>query len=58
VKLIFLEITESSAMQNVEKTIKTLRNLKAMGVRISLDDFGTVAADSIIEIFQLGSRLE
>jgi len=36
-----LEITESSAMQNAENTIYTLRELKALGVRIAMDDFGT-----------------
>ena len=35
-----LEITESHAMQNAEATIHTLRELKALGVRISIDDFG------------------
>ena len=36
-----LEITESNAMQNAENTIRTLRELKALGVRIAMDDFGT-----------------
>jgi diguanylate cyclase (GGDEF)-like protein len=36
-----LEITESSAMQNAENTIYTLREFKALGVRIAMDDFGT-----------------
>jgi diguanylate cyclase (GGDEF)-like protein/PAS domain S-box-containing protein len=35
-----LEITESSAMQNPEATIHTLNALKALGVRVSIDDFG------------------
>lgn len=35
-----LEITESIAMQNVEFTVKMLRKLKEMGIRILLDDFG------------------
>ncbi|HUG52991.1 MAG TPA: PAS domain S-box protein [Vicinamibacteria bacterium] len=35
-----LEITESHAMQNAEATIHILRELKALGVRISIDDFG------------------
>ena len=39
--LLELEITESNAMQNAEKTIYTLRELKALGVRIAMDDFGT-----------------
>ncbi len=36
-----LEITESNAMQNAENTIRTLRELKNIGVRIAMDDFGT-----------------
>lgn len=36
-----LEITESVAMRNAKRTIKTLRTLKEMGVRIAIDDFGT-----------------
>jgi EAL domain-containing protein (putative c-di-GMP-specific phosphodiesterase class I) len=36
-----LEITESVAMQNAEATIRTLKRLKRMGVRVAVDDFGT-----------------
>ncbi len=36
-----LEITEGYAMQDVEKAILTLKQLKALGVRIAIDDFGT-----------------
>ncbi|HEV7764644.1 MAG TPA: EAL domain-containing protein [Thermoanaerobaculia bacterium] len=36
-----LEITESSAMQSPETSIRTLFELKKLGIRISLDDFGT-----------------
>jgi diguanylate cyclase (GGDEF)-like protein len=36
-----LEITESVAMQSAETTLRTLKELKALGVRISIDDFGT-----------------
>jgi diguanylate cyclase (GGDEF)-like protein/PAS domain S-box-containing protein len=35
-----LEITESSAMDNPEATIRALAALKALGVRVSVDDFG------------------
>lgn len=35
-----IEITESSAMRNAELSLMTLRKLSAVGVRISLDDFG------------------
>lgn len=36
-----LEITESTAMHDVEFTIDTLHRLRDMGVRIAIDDFGT-----------------
>ncbi|WP_051620407.1 sensor domain-containing protein [Paenibacillus sp. UNC451MF] len=36
-----LEITESMAMDNVERVIKKLNELKKEGIRISMDDFGT-----------------
>jgi EAL domain-containing protein (putative c-di-GMP-specific phosphodiesterase class I) len=36
-----LEITESAAMQDVEQTVDTLAALRRLGVRISMDDFGT-----------------
>jgi diguanylate cyclase (GGDEF)-like protein len=36
-----LEITESSAIHSPETAAHTLRELKALGVRIALDDFGT-----------------
>jgi diguanylate cyclase (GGDEF)-like protein/PAS domain S-box-containing protein len=36
-----IEITESSAMQDLEGTVEKLRELQRLGVRISLDDFGT-----------------
>jgi diguanylate cyclase (GGDEF)-like protein/PAS domain S-box-containing protein len=36
-----LEITESSAMRDLEGSIEKLRELKRLNVRISLDDFGT-----------------
>ncbi|WP_282935389.1 GGDEF domain-containing phosphodiesterase [Paenibacillus sp. RC67] len=36
-----LEITESMAMDNVERVIQKLNDLKKEGIRISMDDFGT-----------------
>jgi diguanylate cyclase (GGDEF)-like protein/PAS domain S-box-containing protein len=40
-RLITLEITESIAMDDSPETIKTLQQLKDVGVRLALDDFGT-----------------
>jgi len=40
-RLLELEITESGAMQAPEISIRTLYELKKLGIRISLDDFGT-----------------
>lgn len=37
---LILEITESTAMRNVDASITILRQLVEMGVRISIDDFG------------------
>ena len=39
--LIELELTESLLMQNAEDVLRTMRELKALGVRLSIDDFGT-----------------
>ncbi len=36
-----LEITESTAMFDVEASLETLQQLHALGVKISIDDFGT-----------------
>ena len=36
-----LEITETTAMDNAERTIEILTSLKNIGVQISIDDFGT-----------------
>jgi diguanylate cyclase (GGDEF)-like protein/PAS domain S-box-containing protein len=40
-RLLELEITESSAMQSPEASVRAIYDLKKLGVRISLDDFGT-----------------
>lgn len=36
-----IELTESTLMQGVERTLTTLHELAALGVMISIDDFGT-----------------
>ncbi len=40
VECLDLEITESWAMQNADAAILTLRELKALGISLSIDDFG------------------
>lgn len=36
-----LEITETTAMENADRTVEILNKLKNLGVQISIDDFGT-----------------
>lgn len=36
-----LEITESSAVQNLDQTVAQVAQLRAMGVHVAMDDFGT-----------------
>ncbi|MFZ2493690.1 MAG: EAL domain-containing protein [Thermoanaerobaculia bacterium] len=40
-ELLELEITESSLMAEPEQALRSLRSLKALGVRLAIDDFGT-----------------
>jgi len=40
-RLLELEITESTAMQQTDIALRTLRRLKQIGVSIAIDDFGT-----------------
>ena len=40
-EMLQLEITESAAMQNIELTMEVLRELRTLGVGVSVDDFGT-----------------
>ncbi|MEM7411597.1 MAG: EAL domain-containing protein [Myxococcota bacterium] len=39
-RLLTLEITESHAVQDLEKTIRILDDLRRLGVQIAMDDFG------------------
>ena len=36
-----IELTESSVMADIERNILTLRDLKSLGIQLSVDDFGT-----------------
>lgn len=38
---LILEITESTAMHNIDSSIRTLERLRKLGIRIAIDDFGT-----------------
>ena len=40
-KRLTLEITESSIMEDPERSLQTLLKLRAQGLRLSIDDFGT-----------------
>lgn len=36
-----LELTESAVMENIKTNVETLRAIRNLGVRVSIDDFGT-----------------
>lgn len=38
---LILEITESMIMENVDAAVETMKRLRAMGVQLHIDDFGT-----------------
>jgi diguanylate cyclase (GGDEF)-like protein len=39
-RLLEVEITENAAMQNAETSMRALQELKQLGIRVALDDFG------------------
>jgi diguanylate cyclase (GGDEF)-like protein/PAS domain S-box-containing protein len=54
--LLTLEITESTAMQQTDVTLATLRKLKELGVSIALDDFGTgYSSFSYLKLFPVNT---
>ena len=38
---LMLEVTESTAMHHIESSIQSFKRLRAMGIQLSIDDFGT-----------------
>jgi diguanylate cyclase (GGDEF)-like protein/PAS domain S-box-containing protein len=51
-----LEITEGAAMYDVDQSVKVLRSLRDMGVRISIDDFGVgYSSLSCLRLFPLNT---
>jgi diguanylate cyclase (GGDEF)-like protein/PAS domain S-box-containing protein len=53
-----LEVTESSIMEQADITIRTLHELKSMGIHLSIDDFGTVVLEALPDrLPQGGSQL-
>jgi EAL domain-containing protein (putative c-di-GMP-specific phosphodiesterase class I) len=36
-----LEITESMVMEDIERNVEVLKNIKSLGVLVAIDDFGT-----------------
>ncbi len=40
-EVLCLEITEDTAVINVEQTVRVLRELRALGVQLAIDDFGS-----------------
>jgi diguanylate cyclase (GGDEF)-like protein len=55
-KLLELEITESTAMQQTDVTLSTLNKLKELGVSIAIDDFGTgYSSFSYLKLFPVNT---
>jgi diguanylate cyclase (GGDEF)-like protein len=52
--LLELEITESMVMQNVDRALRLLREIRKMGVHLAIDDFGTgYSSMSLIKLFPI-----
>jgi diguanylate cyclase (GGDEF)-like protein len=51
-----LEVTESLIMRDLQRSVDTMRELKAMGVALSIDDFGTgYSSLSALKSFPIGT---
>ena len=40
-EFLHLELTENQIIKNTELTLKTMEQLKGLGINIAIDDFGT-----------------
>jgi diguanylate cyclase (GGDEF)-like protein len=40
-KLLIIEITETSLMENLEKVKREIEKIRSLGIRVAIDDFGT-----------------
>jgi diguanylate cyclase (GGDEF)-like protein len=53
-ELLEIEITESMVMQNVDRALRVLSELKRMGIHLAIDDFGTgYSSMSLIKLFPI-----
>ena len=53
-ELLELEITESMVMQNVDRALRLLHEIKSMGIHLAIDDFGTgYSSMSLIKVFPI-----